>query len=283
MVTALTIKKQHSLSFSQKIKSLVAPYEIEGRHYTDKATGLNLIHITYTQKFGSVRFDRIKRFAKISFIDTVCNKNLRLPQKLGFTRFFDNKLMNRYTVSFALLTLKQAKINPHKIKICLYDPYGLYVSCMQQLLQYSSVLKIYTKQEQLYLSESSKAYTQCGVSPIICDSIQVLAPCDVLIAPYKIKQPVPTGKKTVIFTSEQPASPLSGIIFDSYIAKLPEALKKIKPAELDDTYFMSALYSAGGLDWLAGTVPDRCINGGNILSFEGCAKILRSLIGTDNL
>lgn len=283
MVTALTIKKQAPLSFSQRIKSLFAPYEIEGRHYTDKATGLNLIHITYTQKFGSVRFDRIKRFAKISFIDTVCDKNLRLPQKLGFTRFFDNKLMNRYAVSFALLTLEQAKINPHKIRLCLYDPYGLYVSYVQQLLQYSSVLKIYTKQDELYLSESSKAYAYCGVSPIICDSIQALAPCDILIAPYKIKQPVPTDKRTVIFTSGQPSSPVNGIIFDSYIAKLPSALKKIKPAELDDTYFMSALYSAGGLDWLGSTAPDQCINSGNILSFEDCAKMLRSLIDADNL
>ena len=56
MITALTIKHEQPNSLKERFRALFSPYEINVKRINDDYLGLEMIHITYVQKSGRIRF-----------------------------------------------------------------------------------------------------------------------------------------------------------------------------------------------------------------------------------
>lgn len=58
MITALTIKHEQPNSLKERFRALFSPYEINVKRINDDYLGLEMIHITYVQKSGRIRFGK---------------------------------------------------------------------------------------------------------------------------------------------------------------------------------------------------------------------------------
>ena len=101
MITALTIKHEQPNSLKERFRALFSPYEINVKRINDDYLGLEMIHITYVQKSGRIRFGKIKRSVNADFHETVCSSSLSLPRKLGFKRFDNPMYIRRLCINAA--------------------------------------------------------------------------------------------------------------------------------------------------------------------------------------
>ena len=106
MITALTIKHEQPNSLKERFRALFSPYEINVKRINDDYLGLEMIHITYVQKSGRIRFGKIKRSVNADFHETVCSSGLSLPRKLGFKRFDNPMYIRRLCINAAEAILR---------------------------------------------------------------------------------------------------------------------------------------------------------------------------------
>lgn len=252
MITVLTIKQQKPCELAGKFLALFSPYEIKVRHIRDKQLGLNMLHVKYIQKSGAVavRFKKIKRAVHADFTETVCACHVALPRSLGFKRFESEEFSCRLCVNAAEKFVRRLDHNSDELRISLYDPSGIFSYAAEQLVKYTSALKVATSARRFYEAENERLMCEYGAALLIRDRLSEILPCDVLIAPQTITEPIFSASTTHIFTGSRPKASVSGIVHDNFEATLPDCFKDIKPAELSDTYFLSALYSLEKMSWL---------------------------------
>lgn len=255
MITALTIKHEQPNGFRQKIRSLFSPYEINVKKIDDDYLGLDMIHITYIQKSGYVRFNKIKKAVRTDFSETLCLRSEKLPRKLGFKRFESPIFTRRLCINAAENYIKNLNRDPNELKISLFDPSGKFSFAAERLIKYTNSLQIATNAEKFYQAENERFMREYGASVLIHSNFYDVIPCDVLIAPQTITMPISCGNTMIIFTGSRPKVPVCGIVHDNFDVRLPVCLEEIKPKELSDTYFLSALYTLGKMKWLENLKP----------------------------
>lgn len=258
MITALTIKHEQPNGFKEKFHALFSPYEIEVKKIDDDYLGLDMVHITYIQKSGRIRFGKIKKAVMADFHETLCLYSEKLPRKLGFKRFDNPMFTRRLCVNAAECYIKKLNRDPNELKISLFDPSGRFSFAAERLIKYTKTLQIATNAERFYQAENERFMREYGASILVYDNLYDVIPCDILIAPQTLTMPISCGSTMTIFTGSRPKAPVCGIIHDNFTVKLPICLEEIKPKELSDTYFLSALYTLGKMKWLENLKPCGC-------------------------
>ena len=89
-----------------------------------------------------------------------------------------------------------------------------------------------------------------GATIFVHSNFYDIIPCDILVAPQTITMPISCGSTMTIFTGNRPKVPVCGIVHDNFSVRLPVCLEDIKPKELSDAYFLSALYTLEKMKWL---------------------------------
>ncbi len=255
MITALTVKRIRPCGIRERFRAVFSPYEIKVKHIQDKFLGLNMLHITYIQKDSAVRFKKIKRAVHAGFTETLCAYNVTLPRSLGFKRFESTEYSCQLCINAAEEYIRQLDAEPDELRISLYDLTGRFVNAAERLARYTKSLKIATKAISLYEAENERLMREYGAALLVRDRLGEILPCDILVAPQTITEPLSVTSGTAVFTGSPPKVSVGGIVYDRFEVPLPACFKEIKPEELSNTYFLSALYSLEKMKWLGGLCP----------------------------
>lgn len=257
MITVLTVNKKTKQgkaagAFLTLRDKLECEIKISG--------GVTVEHYIYTQYGKKINWKRIKNTIGSARHELLCAENTELPENMGFSRFNSKQLIKRLSENTAMSALINAKINPRKLKLTLYDKRGQYSDFAQLLTGFTTNLKVITGAMDFYTDETDRIMEEQGCCVTAYDDIRRGFPCDVFLSPELIDRYIPSSAETLIITSCKPAVPIKGKIIFDYNFDLPDCYKQLKPESIDDKYFACALYSKGSVYNLGSVVPKSLIS-----------------------
>lgn len=265
MITVLTVNQKYKKDRAVgKLSSLRDKLECE----TKISGGVAVEHFVYTQYGRKINWKRIKNTIGSARHELLCAENTDLPASMGFSRFDSKQLIKRLSENTAMSALINAKINPHKIKITLYDKRGQYSDFAQLLTGFTANLRVITGALDFYLDETDRIMEEQGCCITAYDDVRKGFPCDIFLSPEIIDRYVPSNTETVVITSCKPAVPIKGKIIYDYNFDLPDCYKSLKPESIDDKYFACALYSKGNVYNLGSVVPKSLISTQGVTSTD---------------
>ncbi|MEE0858035.1 MAG: hypothetical protein U0M12_01005 [Acutalibacteraceae bacterium] len=257
MLTALTIKdynkdnKRHIFFKRDKTHLEVVKYN-----------NIQIVHIIYSKYGKNVKWEKIRELAGNESRNILCNKNIIFPQDSGLKRYTTNLLKERIAENTAIEVLKKCKAPTEDIEIGLYDPNGRKTELVESLLRYTGRLTVVTDATGEYYKVYKQVIRNTGAVLLLKKDVSALKGCNMVVAPQKIRELLPVGDETVIFTAEKPAVCQNGRVYSRYIVALNESYKEIKPHSLSDEYFAQALYDKGRQHRLGSVLPILCISEG---------------------
>ncbi len=257
MLIALEIQKMYNKTFKEKIKALFRHYTIEKNI---KSCGdISVMNICYKQYHGDINFKKIYRCTVGESKTILCSDDISL-KNTPFQRFNRNEFNLKMMENFVCDVLEQCTEQYDNLKISFFDPDAEFPLFAEKLLRYTSSLNVVSNMPRFYENESERVMNRTGASYIVSNSIERLAPCDILICPPKIKVHLPTTADTIIFTSYKPLVSTKGIVISRYYPEFPEKYLSIKPECTDGLYFLSALYTLCGKSGLGKLDTVKCGN-----------------------
>ncbi|MBQ3987496.1 MAG: hypothetical protein II629_01900, partial [Ruminococcus sp.] len=164
------------------------------------------------------------------------------------------------------------------VRTALYDPDAVCADLLPHLLACCGDVTAVTDCFEPYLCAADRALEELGAAAVITRRREELSACGLVIAPRPVREPLPLREKAVVLTAGKPLVSLSGTVLWRYHFKMPNGFADIKPEELSEEYFCSALYTLGSQFELGSIVP---------LSAQGergsCdAKALAAILGANN-
>ncbi len=278
MLVCLDIEKIYSKKPIEKIISFFKRSEVNKTII--KENGVCVLSVDYKQYYGKINFEKIYDLTIGNPKTILCSKDISL-KNTPFTRF-DNKDYNRKMMeNFICNILKNT--NTENLSVSFYDPEGDYASLAEMIIDYIPRLRIVSNIPRFYENESDRITEKNGASYIVDNSIQTIAPCDILIAPSSVNIPVPTGSDTLIFTPTRPPVPVRGIVIYDYYPEIPLWCKRIKPDYIEDNYFLSGLYSLCDRYELSHLHPIKCGNDNITLNAENILQYVASRHRTEHI
>lgn len=268
MLIILDAQKHTNHTFSQKIKSFFRPCEI--RVTLKSQSGISLAYIQYHYYRGNINFKKIAPLIGGCSKNILCNENFPI-QNTNFKRFdsydFDIKMMQ----NFILSVLENSDIPPDKLSIGYFDPKAEYYDFVRQILKYSSRLVVFTDMPKFYENLSENSF-------IVSNSTKTLYDCDILICPAVIERPVSIKNNSIVFTVKNPLFSVNGTVISLYHIDFPRFFSELKPENLSESYFLSALYSIYRIKQLGEIIPVKCSNAKNNYSQKEIIQLLYSFL-----
>ena len=257
MLTALTVTSKTENVWIKKLINHIKGNKIKVD--IKQVRGVTLRHIEYINRTGKINWNEIDKIVGIQRNHLLCSEYLELPVNMGYKRFESPEFNQRLCTNMALYVLSKIE-NPQNINVCLYDIKGESADYLIHLLKYCPEARVITQNRDLYAKVSEVILEETGISPIICEGVECLENCDLLIAPCTINEKLPLKNHTIILTSHCPKTAQNGVVYFRYHFKMPNKFETIKPAELSDLYFASALYTKARQHQLGTIVPMICSN-----------------------
>lgn len=257
MLTALSITEKIE---KNKLKHLFNI--IRGNKITitlKQSGGVTLRRLQYFNRNGKINWDIIDEYVGIQRDGILCSEYLELPADMGYRRFASEEFSKRLCTNMALQILSKVQ-DASKLKVCFYDLYGESADTLIHILEYCPEVRVYTQNSELYSNIRDVILEDTGISPIISCDESILEDTDFLIAPCKIKNTLPLKNKAITLTSVCPDAGQKGALYFRYHFKMPTRFADIKPAELSDFYFATALYVKAKQHQLGTIVPMICSN-----------------------
>lgn len=257
MLTALTVTQKTE---NNRFKNIIN--HIKGNKIKvdiKQVRGVTLRHIEYINRTDKINWTEIDRIVGIQRNHLLCSEYLQLPANMGYKRFDSQEFNQRLCTNMALYVLSKIK-NPENINVCFYDIDGKNADYLAHLLKYCPEAKVVTNNRETYSKVSEMILEETGICPVICDSTQCMEDCDFLIAPCIIDERLPLKNHSITLTSHCPKTVQNGAVYFRYHFKMPNKFETIKPAELSDLYFASALYTKARQHQLGSIVPMICSN-----------------------
>ena len=255
MITALTVnlpeKRKGILGIADKIRRDKVDIKLK------KARGVSLKHITYTSYSGKIKLQYIDHLIGVQRNRLVCVENLAFPQNSGYRRFSAPDFSCRLCTNMALSALKDCE-QSENLCVGIYDPEGYSADVIFEVLKYCSDVRIITDNSELYRPELERAMEEFGATAILTENRSEIDNCNFIIAPTQICEVLPIKIDSVVLTVGCPKEKVSGLVYHKYYLRVPKGFDLLKPAELDDEYFCSALYSLAAQYELGSVVPTLC-------------------------
>lgn len=267
MITMLSVsvpeQKKGIVGIAKKLKKDKLRVEIK------KARGVSLKHITYTSYSGKVCLDKAGRIIGAQRTQLLCSEKLDFPLQSGYRRFKSDVFPARLCTNMALELLKTCKCSA-TLKVGIYDKSAVACDCLLGVLEYCSNAVVVTKNSKPYHFTAQRALDELGASALITKSVSELSGCDLIIAPCVIDEALPLSVKAVVLTLSRPKIKTGAAEYYRYHFRMPNGFDLIKPDELDEEYFCSALYTLGSQYELGSIVPLTCRN-------ENASQTIKSL------
>lgn len=275
MLTALTVTDKTEKSFFKKIVNFFKGNKIKVE--INSARGVTLRHVEYINRTGKINWQKLDSVIGAQRNHLLCSADISFPKSMGFRRFYSEEFSQRLCSNMGLFILSKLQ-HPERIKVALYDPEGDCADLAEFLLQYSENVLIVTDNTELYRQEAMRIIEDTGASLIISCQRESMSDCDFIIAPEKIHEALNLKNSAVLLTAGKPEYPVDCKAYFYYHFKMPNKFDRIKPQELSDIYFASALYTKARQHEFGSIVPFVCSNeyGSQRLEsicayFEGCA------------
>lgn len=273
MITVLKITNDKNSGISGKIRSVFKPYQLKTE--LRKCDNIEINYINYILRRGNVKYDKLYNCCIGKRKTILCDKEISLEgsRLKRFSGIIFKKIM---LDNFVCDILKQADIDPAKIKISYYDPNAENPALAERLLAYCNNLTVVSDMPRFYENESERIAKDTGALFTVSNDISALCPCDILIAPTIIKKALPTVSSNIIFTIYPPSAPVCGNIITDYYCEFPQKYKTLIDNTLDEMYFLAGLYSLCGIESLSSLVPHSCGGSGIIYSPEDIIRIIEN-------
>ena len=255
MLIVLDVKKEEASTPLKKVRALFRPYMLTAN--IRKQNKISVLYLHYRSYRGGIRFKKIYDYA-IGVPKTIlCSQEISLDNT-PFRRF-DNKdypiiLMQNF-VSGVLAGLSD---HDSKLRIGYLDPMAEHPLFVEKLLAFTSEITVVSDMPRFYERESERLMDSIGVPVVVSNSREKLSGCDLVICPDTITTHIPTSDSTIIFTCSKPTVTLNGTVIYNYHPEFPFRYQRLLPSDMDEVYFLSALYSLCGADELASLKPRKC-------------------------
>lgn len=276
MITALCVKVPEK---KKGISKLINHFRNDKVDVEIKsARGVSLKKITYTSYSGKIKLDKTDHIIGAQRSRLLCSDKLRFPEDSGYRRFYSTEFSARLCTNMALSILKEFKY-PEKIKVGIYDPDGDSHDFLFHVLNLCSDVTVVTNNGEAYQYELDRAMDELGASAIVTKNTDDLSKCELVVAPCVIEEKLPLKSDTLVMTVENPKVPTSGLVYYKYYLKMPNGFDSIKPQELEEDYFCSALYTLAFQYELGSIVPTLCRNFSTSQTVKSLCAGLEASIG----
>lgn len=249
MITALSVqfpKKSEGIKrYLNKLRRDRVEVEI------DSARGVAVKHITYTSFSGELRLDKTREAIGSQRDRLLCSERIIFPHRSGFRRFSSTSFSARLCTNLALKVLSMLK-NPEELHLGIYDPEAVATDFLLKALPYCRIPKVVTENIMSYSLAAKRALDEQGAAVFLCKSTDELKDCDLVVAPTRLFEPLPVKESCVVLCVGGGAGENC---YGKYSFKMPNGFEKLKPTELDEEYFCSALYILGAQYELGSIVP----------------------------
>lgn len=252
MITALSVKIPEKPSGILGLADRFRRDRVEVE--TRRARGVTLRHIVYTSYSGELRLDKTDGAVGSQRDRIICSDKLIFPHKSGYRRFCSTSFSSRLCTNFAVSVLMSCK-NAAGLKVAIYDPAAYCADFLLSVLEHCADVSVVTSCFEPYLCVAERALGELGAAAVVTKNRGELIGCDLMIAPQKIAEDLPVSDDTVVLTVSQPPRGMGGKLYYRYRFRMPNGFDKIKPEELDEEYFCSALYTLGAQYELGSIVP----------------------------
>lgn len=257
MITALTVRvperRKGIRGFFDRFRQDKADVQVK------RARGVYLKHITYISYSGKIKTERINEIVGAQRNHLLCLPSLKFPENSGYKRFYLPEFSARLCTNMALYVLSRC-VNPTRLKIGVYDPNACECDFLHSLMEYVSDVVVVTEEAEKYRAVVDEIMDEQGASAMVTKQTDELCNCNMIIAPYAITEKLPISNEALVLTGEAPKEQTSGLVYYKYYFKMPNGFDRIKPSELDEEYFCSALYTLGRQYQLGSIVPSLCRN-----------------------
>lgn len=257
MITSLCIrypeKKKGIRKLINRLKTDTVGVEIK------KSRGVAVKQVTYTSYSGKIKLDRIDCIIGAQRNHLLCSPRLKFPENSGYRRFSSNRFSARLCTNMALKAVEEC-VKPETLKIGIYDPQGESHDFLYYILKHCADVTVVTERADIYQTELDRVMEELGATAVITKNTSDLAECRFVIAPCVIEEVLPLRQEALVLTAGSPKVPSNGLVYYKYHLRMPNGFDALKPKELDEEYFCSALYTLGSQYELGSIVPIFCRN-----------------------
>ena len=257
MITALSVKiperRRGWRGFADKLRRDRVDVE------TRISRGVTLRHIIYTSYSGELRLEKTIDAVGYNRSRLLCSERLIFPRASGYRRFSSAAFSMRLCMNFALDVLSRCQ-NAAALRVAVYDPAACCTDSLFPLLERCSDVAVVTGCSAPYLCEAQRALEELGAVAMITKNPREIQNRDLIIAPQRVVEKLPI-EDSVLLTSQKPAENIPGTQFYRYRFRMPNGFAQMKPRELSEEYFCSALYTLGAQYELGSIIPQSV--GGN--------------------
>lgn len=242
-----------------------------------RARGVCIKHITYTSYKGNVNIDKIDRFIGAQRNHLLCDETINFPKESGYKRFHSSAFAARLCTNMALYVISKCK-NPENLKIGIYDTDGNLEGFLKCVLKFCADVTVITDRPENYYDELNSTMEELGATAVITNQRDGICNCDFVIAPYIICEKLPIKETALVLTGGNPKVDIKCFVYSKYYFKMPNGFDKIKPQELDEEYFCSALYTLGSQYELGSIIPKICRNNSTSQTIKSLCSYLDNLM-----
>lgn len=257
MITALSVEfPEKGKGLKRLINSLKKD---KAAFFVKRARGVYIKQVVYTSYSGKIKLEKIDKIIGAQRNHLLCEENIKLPENAGYRRFCSNSFAARLCTNMALNVIKNCEC-PEKLRVGVYDFDASSCDFLKLLLKYCANVTVVTANALPYRETLDEIMDEIGASAVLTGRVGELADCDFVIAPCEIREQLPVKREALVLASSASKETVSGLVYYKYYLRMPNGFDRIKPKELDEEYFCSALYTLGAQYELGTIVPSVCRN-----------------------
>ncbi len=253
MLYSVEVKKNNNIdkkSFFKRINSYFKNNDVS--IYTYEFNNLKIKNIIYEDNFTLIKWNKIIRELPSDFSNLLLENTISIPSGIShFKPTIYNEILCQNSFINLLSILPK---NNHKINIGILDKCGN-LDILNLIHNHTNNITVYTENIDYYSSLAKDILEKYGIYINISNNINFLSRCNIIFSPDKITSYLPTNNKTFIFTPFLPAVNLNCTVINKFEIKLPSPYIHIKPKNLSDTYFASALFELENCNDLYNLIP----------------------------
>lgn len=219
-----------------------------------QARGVKLRHIVYTSYSGELKLEKTDLAVGAERERLLCSDRLIFPGRSGYRRFSSTAFSSRLCANFALGVLRGCR-RAAELSAAIYDPEAYCADLLPAVLEYCSDVTVVTSCFEPYFYMADRALEEMGAAVMVTKNRAELLNRDLVIAPSPVAERLEISPNTVVLTAGSYPAETKGEVYNRYRFKMPNGFSDIKPAELSEEYFCSALYTLGSQHELGSIVP----------------------------
>lgn len=269
MITVLDIEQDARTGIFARAASALKCGEVSVQ--IRECSGVRVKYISCARSQGRVDWAKIADLAGRARGYILCEKNLQLPKRLGFRRFYSRSLYRLMAINGAITALSLLRTECRRLSLCFCDLSGEYSRYAPLFLPLCGEMTVLTK-SRAYSGFADYAMAEYGACVRISANQSAAAGCRVIVAP-RFSQLDCIGD-CVMFTSGGISRNPDIKTVSGYSWGMPPEYRELKPYFLSAEYFSQALYSIAKCTDASKAAPYEFYSNGQRLSAGDTASYI---------